>query len=129
MMVKTKEKVQTKIPISITSSDVNIIAENHPVNELCLSPSVTEFLDKYPFLISILEVAPGKIMKYFPDAEIDYEVTTDPEVENWVTLEIIIFTHLSANEAFENMKKLKKDWWLQAFVESDRKLRLDVVFI
>ena len=86
-------------------------------------------MEKYYFLKPILAEAPDKIGKFFPDAEIDYEVTVDPEIENWVTLEILIFTHLSAEEAFERMKKLKTDWWLQAYVNSDRKLRLQIEFI
>jgi hypothetical protein len=98
-------------------------------SEPYFSSETDEFLDTHSFLKPIFSEAPDKIKKFFPDAEIEYELTTDPEVENWVTLEIMILTHISAEKAFEQMKKLKKDWWLQAYVESDRKLRLDVVFI
>jgi hypothetical protein len=129
MMVKTKEKAQAKSPVSIISSEIKIKVEDPSLDNLLLSPEVIEFLNHYEFLKPILAEAPDKIRKFFPDAEIDYEVTTDPEVENWVTLEIILFTHLSAEDAFERMKKLKTDWWLQTYVNSDRKLRLDIALL
>jgi hypothetical protein len=129
MMVKTKKEAQSKNSVSVISSDINITTHRSSSLDIQPSPSVTEFLSKHESLEPILAEAPDKIQKFFPDAEIDFELTTDPEVENWQYITVIIFTHLSAEEAFEQLKKFKKDWWLEVYVKGDGKLCLDIEFV
>ena len=128
-MVKTDKDVQPKSPVSVISSDIKIKTKSHSSSDTRLSPTVTAFLDKHEFLKPILAEAPDKILQFFQDAEIDFEFTTDPEVENWQYITVTIFTHLSAEEAFEQLKKFKKDWWLETYVKGNGKLCLDIEFV
>ncbi|MDI6792306.1 MAG: hypothetical protein QME81_05485 [bacterium] len=86
------------------------------------------FLERYPFLGSLLLEASGKIGSYFPDSQLFLEVFTDPETINNYQLVISIATNLAPNEAVERLEWFDEDWWLDALDRAQEKLCINVEF-
>ena len=61
----------------------------------------------------ILE-AYDRIRALFPTERLGLEVKTDPEIANWRSLWITIYTKLEVDEAFAKLKNLDRTWWLDA---------------
>jgi hypothetical protein len=61
----------------------------------------------------ILE-AYDRIRALFPTERLGLEVKTDPEIANWRSLWITIYTKLEVDEAFVKLKNLDRTWWLDA---------------
>ena len=61
----------------------------------------------------ILE-AYDRIRALFPTERLGLEVKTDPEIANWRSLWITIYTKLEVEEAFAKLKELDRTWWLDA---------------
>ncbi|TAF34817.1 MAG: peptidase [Oscillatoriales cyanobacterium] len=55
------------------------------------------------------------------------EVKTDPEIANWRSLWITIYTKLEVDEALAKLQTLDRTWWLDAgLVISQNKLNIDL---
>jgi hypothetical protein len=65
-------------------------------------------------MVSLILEAHSKIRELFPSERLGLEVKTDPEIANWRSLWITIYTKLEVNEAFEKLKILDRTWWLDA---------------
>jgi len=55
-----------------------------------------------------------RIRALFPTERLGLEVKTDPEIANWRSLWITIYTKLEVDEAFAKLKNLDRTWWLDA---------------
>lgn len=86
------------------------------------------FLEKYPFLVSLLLEAYDKIGKYFPHSPLFLEVFTDSEAVNESQLVIFIATNLTPDKAVERLDQLDEDWWLDALEQSQGKLCINLEF-
>ncbi len=65
-------------------------------------------------MLSLILEAYSKIRELFPTERLGLEVKTDPEIANWRSLWITIYTKLEVEEAFEKLKNLDRTWWLDA---------------
>jgi hypothetical protein len=65
-------------------------------------------------IMSLILEAHSKIRELFPTERLGLEVKTDPEIANWRSLWITIYTKLEVEEAFEKLKNLDRTWWLNA---------------
>jgi hypothetical protein len=87
---------------------------------------VLEFLEKYPFLVSLSLEAYGEIGNYFPDLQVYLEVVTDPEEINGSQLVIFIATNLAPDEAADRLERFDKGWWLDALDRAQGKLCITI---
>lgn len=90
---------------------------------------VTEFLESYPFLISLLLEAYDTIRNYFPDAQVFLEVIADQEAVNYKELVIFIATDLKPDEALDRLDQFDENWWLDASDRARGKLSIHVEFL
>ena len=65
-------------------------------------------------IVSLILEAHSQIRVLFPSERLGLEVKTDPEIANWRSLWITIYTKLEVEEAFEKLKTLDRTWWLDA---------------
>ena len=65
-------------------------------------------------MLSLILAAHSKIRELFPTERLGLEVKTDPEIVNWRSLWITIYTKLEVEEAFAKLKILDRTWWLDA---------------
>lgn len=65
-------------------------------------------------MLSLILEAHSKIRELFPTERLGLEVKTDPEIANWRSLWITVYTKLEVEEAFTKLKTLDRTWWLDA---------------
>jgi len=87
---------------------------------------VLGFLERHPFLVSLLLEAYGQIGNYFPGSQIFLEVLTDPEAFNDYQLIASIATNLGPDEAIDMLEQFDENWWLDALDRAQGKLCIDV---
>lgn len=68
----------------------------------------------------LILAAHSKIRELFPTERLGLEVKTDPEIANWRSLWITIYTKLEVEEAFEKLKTLDDSWWLDAKIAAPK---------
>ena len=71
-------------------------------------------------MVSLILEAHSKIRELFPIERLGLEVKTDPEIANWRSLWIAIYTKLEVDEAFEKLKILDDSWWLDAKIAAPK---------
>ena len=86
------------------------------------------FLERYPFLVSLLLEAREKIGDYFPYSQAFLEVVTDPEATDDSQLVLFIATNLDPDEADERLEQRDEEWWLDSLGRAQGKLCIDVEF-
>lgn len=91
-------------------------------------PGVLRFLNKYPFLVSLLLEAHKKIGDYFPNSQVFLEVVTDPETINDHQLVTFIATNLVPDKAVDSLNRFDDDWWLDALDRAQGKLCINLEF-
>lgn len=92
--------------------------------------SVSEFLDKHPYLVSVLIEANLAIRGVFrSDVPIVLNVFDDPEANDVRELFALIQTDLTPEEALRRLTYLDQKWWLDASVRAQCRLNIDVEFI
>jgi hypothetical protein len=89
---------------------------------------VLAFLERHPFLVSLLLEAYGEIGNYFSDSPIFLEVVTDPEAFDDHQLAVSIATNLDPDEAIDTLEQFDENWWLDALDQAQGKLCIDVEF-
>ena len=83
------------------------------------------FLEKYPFLINTLLIAPEKIHQYFPGDRLGLEVHFDPgSAEDDAELFILIFTTIECHKAVDILWQLDEDWSLHICQQAQHKLEI-----
>ncbi|PHX57052.1 peptidase [Tychonema bourrellyi FEM_GT703] len=95
----------------------NLIASFNQIKGLYAVESPVEtfqiIIEQEAIALLILE-AHSKIRELFPTERLGLEVKTDPEIANWRSLWITIYTKLEVEEAFAKLKTLDRTWWLDA---------------
>ena len=107
------------------TAKINFLRMNYSFRQ----PSeVNDYLSENALLIPFLMEAHKKIRKYFVSSKLVLEVFADPEAENDSTLLILIITKLTPSNAFKQLEKLDKYWWLDASLEVGEKVCIHVEF-
>ena len=75
---------------------------------------------KQEVMLSLILEAHSHIKELFPTERLGLEVKTDPEIANWRSLWITIYTKLEVEEAFEKLKILDNSWWLDAKIAAPK---------
>jgi hypothetical protein len=95
----------------------NLIASFNKIKTLY---AVENPLESFKILMEQEAIAPlilegyDRIRALFPTERLGLEVKTDPEIANWRSLWITIYTKLEVDEAFAKLKNLDRTWWLDA---------------
>jgi hypothetical protein len=89
---------------------------------------ILRFLERYPFLVSLLVEADTHIEKHFPLSLIFLTVVTDPEEFGTEQLIVYIATDLGPDEATDLLSDFDKKWWLKSLKRAQGKLCITVEF-
>lgn len=89
---------------------------------------VVAFLKEHPSLHPVLQEAPDRIHEFFPDSQLFLEIYFDPELDDEYQLILGVPITLEAEKAIDQMKKLRRDWWLDQPFEARRKICIDTEF-
>jgi hypothetical protein len=89
---------------------------------------VSDFLYKHQELFFIILEAEKQIRKHFLNDRLSLKIITDPEIANWKNLMITIHTKLDVDQAFDRLKQLDNDWWLDIFSQVGNKLNIHIDF-
>ena len=89
---------------------------------------VSDFLYRHQELFFIILEAEKQIRKYFLNDKLVLKIITDPEIANWENLMITIHTQLDVDQAFDRLKQLDNDWWLDVFAQVGNKLNIHIDF-
>jgi hypothetical protein len=104
-------------PSEIAKAFDNLIASFNKIKSLY---AVENPLESFKIIIEQEAIAPlilegyDRIRALFPTERLGLEVKTDPEIANWRSLWITIYTKLEVDEAFAKLKNLDRTWWLDA---------------
>ena len=104
-------------PSEIAKAFDNLIASFNKIKSLY---AVENPLETFQIIIQQEAIAPlileayDRIRALFPTEKLGLEVKTDPEIANWRSLWITIYTKLEVDEAFAKLKNLDRTWWLDA---------------
>jgi hypothetical protein len=104
-------------PSEIAKAFDNLIASFNKIKTLY---AVENPLETFKIIMEQEAIAPlilegyDRIRALFPTARLGLEVKTDPEIANWRSLWITIYTKLEVDEAFAKLKYLDRTWWLDA---------------
>ncbi|NER32711.1 MAG: peptidase [Oscillatoria sp. SIO1A7] len=77
-------------------------------------------------MLPLVIEAYDKIRELFAEAKLALEVERDPEIPGWRSLWIMIYSQLDSDEAFEKLKTLDYNWWLDAGYAIGNKLNIDL---
>lgn len=84
---------------------------------------VSQFLQRYPFLVTLLLEAHRNIMKYFPgNSQVYLTVATDPEDLSADQLVVSIATDLDPEQATNALDGFDEQWWLKSLRSMQGKL-------
>ena len=104
-------------PSEIAKAFDNLIASFNKIQSLY---AVENLLESFQIIMEQEAIAPlileayARIRALFPTERLGLEVKTDPEIANWRSLWITIYTKLEVEEAFAKLKNLDRSWWLDA---------------
>ncbi len=80
-------------------------------------------------MVSLILEAHSKVRELFPSERLALEVKTDPEIANWRSLWMTIYTKLEVDEAFEKLMILDDTWWLEKITTvANSKLHISLGF-
>ena len=84
---------------------------------------VWQFLQRYPFLVTLLLSAHRNIMKYFPGtSQVYLTVATDPEDLRTEQLVVSIATDLAPEQAANALDAFDEHWWWNSMTLMQGKL-------
>lgn len=90
---------------------------------------VSQYLEKYPFLLSLILEAQTQITSLFsPEIRTALEVTTDPS-DGSAQLYLVIPTRLKAAAAYDLFERREREWWLEASERARLRLNIAPEFI
>lgn len=104
-------------PPEIAKAFDNLIASFNKIKSLY---AVENPIESFQIIMEQEAIAPlileayDRIRALFPTERLGLEVKTDPEIANWRSLWITIYTKLEVDEAFAKLKNLDRTWWLDA---------------
>lgn len=92
-------------------------------------PKVSQYLEKYPFLLPLIFEAQAQIASLFsPETRTALEVTADPS-DGSAQLYLVIPTKLKAEAAYDLFERLEREWWLEASERARFRLNIAPEFI
>jgi len=89
---------------------------------------IVRFLERYPFLVSLLIEAYYYIVEFFPHSPVYLAITADPEEFGRDQLTVFIATDLGPDEAVEVLSRFDKKWWLNSLKRAQGKLCITLEF-
>ncbi|RUT08909.1 hypothetical protein DSM106972_009620 [Dulcicalothrix desertica PCC 7102] len=89
---------------------------------------IVHYLDENSNLEYLLIEAHDKIKQVFPEERLSLRVAFDPEIVGWRKLVIDIHTKLDADEAFNKIKILDNNWWLDIVSTKANDLNINIEF-
>lgn len=95
--------------VRISQVEIELLQQLYTLRE---REKVLWFLEKYPFLVSLLLEAYVEVGNYFPHSRVFLKVFDDPEVEGMDKLFAYIRTPLPVDEALARLDKLDEEWFL-----------------
>lgn len=101
----------------------NLIASFNQIKSLYAVENPVEsfkIIIEQEVMVSLILEAHSKIRELFPAERLGLEVKTDPEIANWRSLWITIYTKLEVEEAFEKLNILDDSWWLDAKIAAPK---------
>ncbi len=111
--------------VRVSQAEIELLERLYTFRERA---EVLWFLERYPFLVSLLLEAYGKIGNHFPYPQVFLEVVTDPEAFDDYQLVIFIATNFAPDEAVGKLEQFDEDWWLDALDRAQGKLCINVEF-
>jgi len=110
-MTAIQESAITTTPFDALIADFNKIRTLYAVEDPL---EAFKLIIEQEVIVSLILEAHSQIRVLFPSERLGLEVKTDPEIANWRSLWITIYTKLEVEEAFEKLKSLDRTWWLDA---------------
>ena len=110
-MTAIQESAITTTPFDDLIADFNKIRTLYAVEDPL---EAFKLIIEQEVIVSLILEAHSQIRVLFPSERLGLEVKTDPEIANWRSLWITIYTKLEVEEAFEKLKILDRTWWLDA---------------
>ena len=110
-MTAIQESAITTTPFDALIADFNKIRTLYAVEDPL---EAFKLIIEQEVIVSLILEAHSQIRVLFPSERLGLEVKTDPEIANWRSLWITIYTKLEVEEAFEKLKILDRTWWLDA---------------
>lgn len=101
----------------------NLIASFNKIQSLY---AVENPIESFQIIMEQEAIAPlileayDRIRALFPTERLGLEVKTDPEIANWRSLWIAIYTKLEVEEAFAKLNILDDSWWLEAKIAAPK---------
>jgi hypothetical protein len=118
--------------ISVPQTDVQYLDRLHVLQRWYVFRSdrleILHFLERYPFLVSLLVGAYYNILKYFPYSLVFLTTVTDPEEFGADQLIASIATDLGPDEATDALNTFDKNWWLNSLKRAQGKLCITLEF-
>jgi hypothetical protein len=110
-MTAIQESAITTTPFDALIADFNKIRTLYAVEDPL---EAFKLIIEQEVMVGLILEAHSHIKELFPSERLGLEVKTDPEIANWRSLWITIYTKLEVEEAFEKLKILDRTWWLDA---------------
>jgi hypothetical protein len=89
---------------------------------------IVKYLSEKSYLIFWLLQANQQIREVFPHEQLLLRVAFDPDITGWKRLIIVIQTNIHVDEAFDKLKIIDNNWWLEASSEIGRDLDIHIEF-
>ncbi|MEG4281997.1 hypothetical protein QUB68_02625 [Microcoleus sp. A006_D1] len=123
---------EAESPSEIATAFDNLIASFNQIKSLYAVENPVEsfkiIIEQEAIALLILE-AHSKVRELFPSERLALEVKTDPEIANWRSLWITIYTKLEVDEAFDKLMILDDTWWLDKITTvANSKLHISLGF-
>jgi len=128
-MVKSKKKLLKRNPESKMDARIRINPVYTVEEESSISKDAAKFQKKYPFTRPVIDEAPDKIRKFFPNTKIEYVVAEDPDEADSEMLVILVYTPFNRNEAYEKLQLLDDYWFLDACEKSDCRISINLILL
>lgn len=125
-MTAIQEQAIKSAPFDDLIADFNKIRSLYTVEE----PLETfKLILEQEVMVSLILEAHSKVRELFPSERLALEVKTDPEIANWRSLWMTIYTKLEVDEAFEKLMLLDDTWWLEKITTvANSKLHISLGF-
>ncbi|MCC3408212.1 MAG: peptidase [Microcoleus sp. PH2017_10_PVI_O_A] len=123
-MTAIQEQAIKPAPFDDLIADFNKIRSLYTVEEPL---EAFKLIIEQEVMLSVILQAHSQVRELFPSERLALEVKTDPEIANWRSLWITIYTKLEVDEALAKLQTLDRTWWLDAgLVISQNKLNIDL---
>lgn len=111
--------------VSLFNNFMNTIQDQYILEN---DDEIWEYLEQKKELIPTLLEAEKQIRKFFLDEKLSLKIIYDPEIVNWKQLMIFIHTKLDVDKAFDKLKLLDHNWWLDVYYNVGNDLEIHIDF-